>query len=155
MIESNTSSNLFNLSGNTISALKKPHLVQQITNLRGRVIVNPDLWNLCDQISSLSETLTKLAMSNQQINSELAIVEMVNSKWEKRVSWKKNRPSGNSIVAGTMRNLAIFSMIYQIINWKARWYRIAMSLVFFFLFEFSVTTIDESQDCRGRGRAFL
>ena len=27
--------------------------------------------------------------------------------------------------------------------------------IFFFLFGFSFTTIDESQDCRGRGRAFL
>ena len=80
MVESNTSSNLFNLSDNTINALKKADMVQQIINLRGKVIVDSDLRNLCDQTSSLSETTTKLATANRQINSELAIVKVVNSK---------------------------------------------------------------------------
>ena len=83
MVESNTSSNLFSLSDNAINALKKAGLVQQIINLRGKVIVDSDLRNLCDQISNLSETITKLATANQQINSELAIVKVVNSKLEK------------------------------------------------------------------------
>ena len=86
MVESNTSSNLFNLSDNAISALKKADLVQQIINLRGKVIVDSDLRNLCDQSSNLSETITKLATANQQINSKLAIVKMVNSKLEKRMT---------------------------------------------------------------------
>ena len=130
MVESNTSSNLFNLSDNTISALKKADLVQQIINLRGKVIVDSDLRNLCDQISNFSETITKLATANQQINSELAIVKMVNSKLEKRViDLEKNRPSRNSIGEGTMWNLVIFQMIYLIINWKARLYRFAVSQV--------------------------
>ena len=70
MAESNTPSNLFNLSDNAISALKKTDLVQQIINLRGNVIVDSDLRNLRDQISNLSETITKLATANQEINSE-------------------------------------------------------------------------------------
>ena len=77
MDESNTSSNLFNLSDNAVRALKKADMVQQIINLRGKVILNSDLRILCDQISNLSEI--------QQINSELAIVKVVNSKLEKRV----------------------------------------------------------------------
>ena len=85
MVESNTSSNLFNLSDNAISALKKADLVQQIINLRGKIIVDSDLRNLCDQILNLSEAITKLATANQHISSELAIVKMVNSKLEKRV----------------------------------------------------------------------
>ena len=85
MVESNTLGNLFNLSNNAINGLKKADLVQQIINLRGKVIVDSDLRNLCDQISNLSETITKLATANQQINSELAIVKVVNSKLEKRV----------------------------------------------------------------------
>ena len=86
MVESNTLSNLFNLSDNAINALKKADLVQQIINLRGKIIVDTDLWNLCDQISSLSETITKLATVNQQINNELTIVKAVNSKLERRVT---------------------------------------------------------------------
>ena len=69
-------------------------MIQQIINLRGKVIVNSDLRNLCDQISNLCETITKLATANQQINSELTIeinseltiIKMVNSKLEKRVT---------------------------------------------------------------------
>ena len=85
MVESNTLGNLFNLSDSAINGLKKADLVQQIINLRGKVIVDSDLRNLCDQISNLSETITKLATANQQINSELAVVKVVNSKLEKRV----------------------------------------------------------------------
>ena len=85
MVESNTSSNLFNLSDNGISALKKAYLVQQIINLRGKAIVDSDLRNLCDQISNLPETIAKLGTANEEISSELAIVKVVNSKLEKRV----------------------------------------------------------------------
>ena len=121
MDERNTSSNLFNLSDNAISALKKADLVQQIINFRGKVIIDSDLRNLCDQISNLSETITKLATPNQQINSELAIVKMVNSKLEKRLTdLEKTRPSRNNIAEGTMWNLVIFQMTYLVINWKAR-----------------------------------
>ena len=130
MVENNASSNLFNLSDNAISAMKKADLVQQIINLRGKVIVESGLRNLCDQISNLSETITKLATTNQQINSELAIVKMVNSKLEKRViDLEKSRPSRNSIAEGTMWNLVIFQMIYLIINWKARLYRFVVNQV--------------------------
>ena len=85
MAESTTSSNLFNLLDNAISALKKADLVQEIISLRGKVILNSNLRNLCDQISNLSENITKLATTNQQINSELAVAKVVNSKLEKRV----------------------------------------------------------------------
>ena len=85
MIESNISSNLFNLSDNAINALKKTDLIQQIINLRWKVIVDSDLQNLFDEISNLPETITKLATVKQQINSKLAIVKVVNSKLEKSV----------------------------------------------------------------------
>ena len=92
MVEGNTSTNQFNISDNAISALKKADLVQQFINLSKKVIVNSDLRNLCDQISSLSETITKLATAKQQINSELTIVKVVNSKLQKRViDLKKNQ----------------------------------------------------------------
>ena len=134
MVESNTSSNLFNLSDNAISTLKKANLVQQTINLRGRVIIDSALQNLCDQISILSETITKLAMTNQQINSELAIVKVVNNKIEKTViDLKKTRLCQNSIAEGTMWNLVVFQMIYKIINWKKKLYRFAVRWVWRFI----------------------
>ena len=64
MVKKTTSSNLFYLSDNAISALKKADLVQQTINLQGKVIVDSDLQNLCDQVSNLNETITKLATEN-------------------------------------------------------------------------------------------
>ena len=52
MVESNTSSNLFNLSCSTVNALKKTDLVQQIDSRRRKAIINSDLPNLYDQISN-------------------------------------------------------------------------------------------------------
>ena len=123
MVESNTSKNLFNLSDNAISALKKADLVQQIVILRGRVIVDSDLRNLCEQISNLSESIKKLATGNQQIYSELAIVKVVNSKLVKIVidlKKKQAKSEQNSIAEGIMWNLAIFPIIYQRVNWKVK-----------------------------------
>ena len=76
MVESNTSSNLFNLSDNAINALKKADLVQQIINLRGKVIVDSDLRNLCDQISNLSETIAKLGTAKRK-----SVVNLLLLKW--------------------------------------------------------------------------
>ena len=73
------SSNLFNLLDNAISALKKADLVQKITSLRGKAITDSDLQNLCNQISNLVETTTELATANQQFNSELDVIKVVNS----------------------------------------------------------------------------
>ena len=64
--------------------LEKADLVQQIISLRGNIIVDSNLRNLCDKISNLSETITELATAIHQINSELAIVKVINSKLEKR-----------------------------------------------------------------------
>ena len=53
---SSSLSNLFNLSYNAISALRKADLVQQIIDPSGKFIVDSDLRNLCDQISIFFET---------------------------------------------------------------------------------------------------
>ena len=67
-------SNLFSLSESTISAIKKPELVQKIIALKGKVIVNADISNLCSQISKLNDTLSQLHSTNEKIRSELADV---------------------------------------------------------------------------------
>ena len=82
-VESNASSNQSNLLDNAISALKKIYLVQQIIILKGKVIVDPDLCNLCDHILNLSGKITKLATANQQISSELDVFKVVHIKLEK------------------------------------------------------------------------
>ena len=79
IVESNISWKLFNSSDNAISALKKACVVHQVISLKGKVTVDSDLQSLCDQISNSA----RLATASQQINSELAVVKVVNSKLEK------------------------------------------------------------------------
>ena len=113
IVESNILWKLFNLSDNAISALKKACVVHQIIILKGKVTVDSDLQNLCDQISNS----TRLAMASQQINSELAVIKVVNSKLDKSlIDLEKTTPSRSNIVEGTLWNLVTYPIIYQIIN---------------------------------------
>ena len=85
-------SNLFSLSESTISAIKKPELVQKIIALKGKVIVDADISNLCSQISKLNNTISQLHSTNEKIRSELAVVKNVNTKLEERIiSLEKNQ----------------------------------------------------------------
>ena len=79
------SKNLFQLTDNAINSLKKTELVQKIINMKGKVIVDTDIKNLCDQVSKLMETISKLADENMIIKSELRVVKKVNSNLEKRI----------------------------------------------------------------------
>ena len=56
--------NLFNLSESAINAIKKPQLVQKIIALKGKVIMDSDISNLCNQISKLSDTISQLHSTN-------------------------------------------------------------------------------------------
>ena len=73
-----------------------------------------------------------------------------------------------SFIAGTdyvrsTRGIQILSTAIQMVKWKAFWKmdgrtkftQVTNNLFFFFLSEFSFTNIHDSQDCTGRGRAFL
>ena len=56
--------NLFNLSESAINAIKKPQLVQKIIALKGKVIMDSDISNLCNQISKLNDTISQLHSTN-------------------------------------------------------------------------------------------
>ena len=77
--------NLFTLSESAINAIKKPELVQKIVALKGKVIVDADISNLCNQISKLNDTISQLHSTNEKIRSELAVVKNVNTKLEERI----------------------------------------------------------------------
>ena len=72
--------NLFILSELAINAIKKPELVQKIVALKGKVIMDADISNLCNQISKLNDTISQLHSTNKKIRSELAVVKNVNTK---------------------------------------------------------------------------
>ena len=84
--------NLFILSELAINAIKKPELVQKIVALKGKVIMDADISNLCNQISKLNDTISQLHSTNKKIRSELAVVKNVNTKLEERIIYlEKNQ----------------------------------------------------------------
>ena len=81
MAESST--NLFELSFDEINAMKKKELVSKIEKLKGKVIVDNNIKNLCDQVSRLSENLAKLMESNKK---QFIVVKKVNNLLQKGVT---------------------------------------------------------------------
>ena len=77
--------NLFTLSASAINVMKKPELVQKIITLKGKVIVDSDISNLCNQISKLNDTISQLHSTNEKITSDLLVVKNVNAKLEERI----------------------------------------------------------------------
>ena len=77
--------NLFTLSESAINAIEKPELVQKIITLKGKVIMDSDISNLCNQIWKLNDTISQLHSTNEKIRSDLAVVKNVNIKLEERI----------------------------------------------------------------------
>ena len=80
-----SATNLLELSFDEINAMKKKDLVSEIEKLKGKVVVDINIKNLCDQVSRLSENLTKLMESNEKLSSQFIVVKKVNTLLEKRV----------------------------------------------------------------------
>ena len=89
MTESAT--NLLELSFNEINAMKKKDFVSEIEKLKGKVIIDTNIKNLCDQVSRLSENLAKLMESNEKRSSQFIVVKKVNTLIEKCVELEKSQ----------------------------------------------------------------
>ena len=59
-------SNMFTLSESAINATKKRELVQNIIALKGKIIVDSDISNLCNQISKLKDVISQLHSTNKK-----------------------------------------------------------------------------------------
>ena len=105
--------NLFTLSESAINAIKKPELVQKIIALKGKVIVDSDISNLCNQISKLNDTISQLQPTNEKIRSDLTVVKNVNAKLEERIISieKKVNPSPSSTAGVITFSYLVFQMI--------------------------------------------
>ena len=80
---------LSNLSESAINATKKPELVQKITALKEKVIVDTDISNVCNKMSKLIDTISQLHSTIKRIRSELAVLKNVDSKLEKNYAkWR-------------------------------------------------------------------
>ena len=78
--------NLFDLSCDQISAMKKKDLVNHIKNLKGNVTVYATIKKLCDEISQLSTSVNNLTTENGKISSQLMVVSNINNLVVTRVT---------------------------------------------------------------------
>ena len=78
----------------------KSDLVQKILDLKGKVVVDVDLHNLCEKIESMNQIVAE----NKKLQSDIVIVKNVNLKLEKKIAYleKKTRRSGSNIATETM-----------------------------------------------------
>ena len=92
------STNLFELSFDAINTMKKKDLVSRIEKLKGKVIVDNNIKNLCDQASRLSENLSKLMELNEKLSSQFIVVKKVNTLLEKRVEGLKKSSKNETVL---------------------------------------------------------
>ena len=72
--DENSFVNIFSLSYEAITGMKKKDLVDHIENLKGKVVFGNDIQGLFNQISKLSKNVDRLVTANDKLNSELLIV---------------------------------------------------------------------------------
>ena len=121
--------NLFTFSESAINAIKKPGLVQKIIVLKGKVIMDSDISNLCNQIPKLNDTITQLHSTNKKIRSELAVAKNVNTKLEQQIINLEKNQAKYEQYSVIILNQLVFQMIYQKIIWRTFWSIFAIILV--------------------------
>ena len=60
-----SSSNILNLSESALNSLKNSELLQKILDLKGKVVVDADLHELCEKIDNkLTESMNEIGAEN-------------------------------------------------------------------------------------------
>ena len=73
----NDYANLFDLTYDAINAIKKRDLVDYIEKIKGKVVTDNQIQNLCSEIANLSDNVKSLVSTNERLTSELTIVRNV------------------------------------------------------------------------------
>ena len=69
----------FYLNYDAINAIKKKGLAHYFEDMKGKVIPNKRIQNLCSEIANLSENVKNLVNTNEWFKSELMVVINVNN----------------------------------------------------------------------------
>ena len=77
--------NLLEMSYDDINSMRKKDLVEQIAKMKGKVIFDSYVKDLCNQIEKLTESLNQVTAANEKITSELVIVKNVNVNLENQI----------------------------------------------------------------------
>ena len=71
--------NLFYLTYDAINAIKKKDLVEYIGKMKGKVVGDNSIQNLCNWIANLSDNVKSLVSTNERLTCELSIIKNVNN----------------------------------------------------------------------------
>ena len=77
--------NLFDLTYDAINAIKKKDLVDYIEKMKGKIVADNHIQNLCNEIVNLSDQVKNLVSTNERLTSELSVVKNVNNTLENRI----------------------------------------------------------------------
>ena len=77
--------NLFDLTYDAINAIKKKGLAEYIEKMKGKVVADNQIQNLCNKIANLSDNVESLVSTNERLNSELTIVKNVDNVLKNRI----------------------------------------------------------------------
>ena len=105
--------NLFYLTYDAINAIKKKDLVDYIEKMKGKVVADNQIQNLCNEIANLSDNVKSLVSTNERLTSELSIVKKVNNVLENRIVNLEQKLSKNEQY-GRRNNVEISEISNQI-----------------------------------------
>ena len=105
--------NLSDLTYDAINAIKKKDLVDYIEKMKGKVVVDKQIQNLCSKIANLSGNVKSLWSINERLNSELMVVKNVNNILENRIVNLEKQLSKNEQY-GRQNNVEISGLSNQI-----------------------------------------
>ena len=108
-----SATNLLELSFDEINAMKKKDL--EIEKLKGKVVVDINIKNLCDQVSRLSENLAQLMESNEKLSSQFIVVKKVITLLEKRVI-ELEKSQAKAEQYGRRNNVEISGIPHEILD---------------------------------------
>ena len=90
-----SSTNILNLSESALNSLKKTELVQKILDLKGKVVIDADLNELCEKTERLTESMNQIVAENKKLQSDTVIMKNVNRKLEEKIVYlEKNQAKG-------------------------------------------------------------
>ena len=102
--------NLFYLTYDANNAIKKKDLVDYIEKMKGKVVADNQIQNLCNEIANLSDNVKSLVSTNERLTSELY---NVNNVLENRIVNLEKQLSKNEQY-GRRNNVEIFRILNQI-----------------------------------------
>ena len=93
--------NLFYLTYDAINVIKEKDLVDYIEKMKGKVVTDYHIQNLCNEIANLSDKVKDLVSTNERLTSELKnmnnILENKIVNLEKQISKNKQYGRHNNV----------------------------------------------------------